>query len=125
MSEMISAMCSVARGVWCGGRQLSVFRSSKNAASNFAGKFAQRGFRFADALDDFVLHVRDVHDVMDVVAFEFEIAADQIAENKRAPVSDVGEVIDRRPAAIHADLLSRRVERNEFLDRPRQSVEKF
>jgi len=54
--------------------------------------------------DDFVLHVRDVHHLPDGVTLEFEVAADEIAEDERAPVADVREVIDGRPAAIHADL---------------------
>jgi hypothetical protein len=64
------------------------------------------GFVFADTLDDFVLHVGDVHDVCDGVALEFEGAADEVAEDERAPVADVREVIDGRPAAIHADFFA-------------------
>ena len=91
----------------------------------FAGEFAQRRLRFADALDDLVVHVRDVHHVRDLEAFEFEVAPDEVAEDERAPVADVREVIDRRPAAIHADLLAGRIERDELLHRARQCVEQF
>jgi hypothetical protein len=72
--------------------------------------------RQADALDDFVLHVGDVHHVGDGMALEFEVTADEIGKDERAPVADMGEVIDRRSAAIHADRLAGCVKRREFLD---------
>ena len=81
----------------------------------FAGKIAQRRFGFADAADDFVFHVRDVHHVRDGVALEFESAPDEIAEDERAPVADMRKVVDSRPAAIHAD--SALAGRREILNR--------
>ena len=89
----------------------------------FSGELAQRGFIFADALDDFVLDVRDVHDVLDVVAGKFQRAADEVGEDERAPVADVREVINGRAAAIHSDFP--RMERGEFLDGAGQRVEQF
>ena len=68
----------------------------------FAGKVPQRSFRLAHAFDDFVINIGNVHDLLNSETFEFEIAADQIAKNKSAPVPDVSEVIHRGPAAIHA-----------------------
>jgi len=104
MSEMISAMLpgGVRRVVWQ--KAIQRFQIFKKRGFVFAGEFAEGSFVFADALDDFVLHVRDVHHVCDGVALEFEITADEVAEDEGAPVADVGEVINRRPAAIHADL---------------------
>ena len=81
----------------------------------FRGEIAQRRFAFADALDDFVVDVRDVHHVLNVEAFELQKAVYEIAKDERAPVADVGEVIDSRAAAIHASLFARRIERNKFL----------
>ena len=81
-----------------------------------AGEFAKRRFGFTNPLDDFVLHVGDVHHVGDGVALEFEVTADEIGEDERAPVADMSEVIDGRSAAIHTDLLPCWVKRNEFLN---------
>ena len=46
--------------------------------------------------------VRDVHDVMNFVAEEFQSTANHVGEQERAEVSDVSKVIDRRPAAVHS-----------------------
>jgi hypothetical protein len=55
-------------------------------------------------------------------ALELEVAADKIGEDESAEIADMGEIIDRRPAAIEADVSAGRVERNEFLHRARQSI---
>ena len=49
-----------------------------------------------------VTDVRDVHDVMNFVAEEFESTTNHVGEQERAEVSDVGKVIDRRAAAVHS-----------------------
>ena len=98
--------------------------------------FLARAAGLADALDDFVLHIRDVHHVGEDVTLEFQIAPDQVGEDECPEIADVREVVHRRPAAVQADLFAGRVERNErlrrtgkrerreFLDRTRQGVEK-
>ena len=45
-------------------------------------EFRQCRFIFADALDDFVLNVSDIHHVRDLEIFEFQITPDQIAEDE-------------------------------------------
>ena len=88
-----------------------------------AGVLPERGAGFADAFDDFVLDVGDVHNVSHGVAFELEIAPDQVGEDKRAKIADVCEVVHRRPTAVHPHFLARRIERDEFAHRTRQRVE--
>src|SRR5262245_57122769 len=80
---------------------------------------------FADPLDDLVLHVRDIHDKGHLVISKFEITPHQISEDERAKIPDVREVMDRRAAAIHTDLLAFGIKRNKFLHRPRARVEQF
>jgi hypothetical protein len=63
--------------------------------------------------------------VHDGVAFEFKVTSNEVAENERAPVADVREVIDGRPAAIHADLFAGGIKWREILDGARQCVEQF
>ena len=86
--------------------------------------FLARAAGLADALDDFVLHIRDVHHVGEDVTLEFQIAPDQVGEDERPEIADVREVVHRRPAAVHADLFAGRVERRKFLHRTSQRVEK-
>jgi hypothetical protein len=99
------------------------FQILEERGFKFSGEFRQRGFGFADALDDFIFDVRDIHDVRDLEIFEFQITPDEIGEDERAPVADVREVINGRPAAIHPDFW--RIERREFLDGARERVEQF
>ena len=80
-----------------------------------AGEFAQRSFGFADALDDFVVNVRDVHHVLRGKALKFEVTANEVAENKGAPVADMGEVVNGRAAAIHTHLIPGWIERGKLL----------
>jgi len=89
----------------------------------FACKFLERRFGFANALDDFVLDVRDIHHVRDVVTLELEITPHEVGENEGAPIADVREIVNRQAAAIHARGFSGRVERREFLHRTRKCVE--
>jgi hypothetical protein len=52
----------VARGLTCG--EQPAFQIVEKRGFKFSGELPERGFVFADALDDFVLDVRDVHDVL-------------------------------------------------------------
>jgi hypothetical protein len=61
----------------------------------------------------------------DGVALELEIAADDVRENERAKVADVGEVMHGRPAAIHGHFLALRVEGDKLLKGARECVEQF
>src|SRR2546425_5820995 len=54
-------------------------------------------------LDGAVVHVRQVHDVEDVVTRELEVAPQQILEQERAEVADMGVVPHRGPAGVERD----------------------
>ena len=101
MSAMISAMYSVARGLTCGSRQPSAFKSSRKAVSNLPVNsrsvvlFSRTRLMILSSTS--VMFMTCCH----LVAGKFQRAADEVGEDERAPVADVGEVIDRRPAAIH------------------------
>ena len=81
------------------------------------GDLPQRLLGLADALDDFVIKVRDIHHVLDGITLGLQAASDQVAKDECAPIADVREVINRRPAAIKANLLPGGVEWNELLHR--------
>ena len=101
------------------------FQILEERGFKFSREFRQSRFGFADAPDDFVLDVRDVHDVRDLEIFEFQITPDKVGKDERAPVADVREVINGRAAAIHPDFFLRGVEGREFLDGARECVEQF
>jgi len=122
ISLMMSGIVSVARGVTWARLMLSVSRSEKLGGVE-VGHLAQALAGLADGADDLVLHVGNIHDVGDSVAFVFEVAAQQVFEGEGPQVADVGKVIDRRPAGVHAD--TRRRERNEIIFLSGQRVEEF
>ena len=101
------------------------FQIVQKGGFKFTGEFAQGGFVFADTFDDFVLHVSDVHDVLDGVAGKFERAADEIGKDKGAPVADVRVVIYGGAAAVEADVFTGGVKRGELLHGARQCIEEF
>ncbi len=53
--------------------------------------------------DGFVIHVREVHAVTHLVARRQEGAFEQILEQERPQVADVGEVVDRGAACVEGD----------------------
>ena len=89
-------------------------RETKSSLREFTGKYEAAFLDDLKALNCLMPHV---------VALEFQKAPDEIGEDERAPVADVGEVIDRRPAAIHADSLVGRIQRRKLLHGARQRVE--
>ena len=61
--------------------------------------------------DDLVLHVGDVHDVVQTESAGVQPAPQQVVEYERAEIPDVREIVDRRTARIHAhDIVVRRDE---------------
>jgi hypothetical protein len=85
----------------------------------------QVGVLLRRARIDLVVDVGDVADVGDVVlAVDVPLQAEQHVEYDHRPrVADMGEVIDRRPAHIHADI--RRIERRECTFLARQRIVEF
>ena len=55
--------------------------------------------------DDLVIDVGNIHHVADVISALPQKAIEQIDRNKRAEISDVSVVVNRRPAGIHSDLV--------------------
>ena len=81
----------------------------------------QRHVRRVRALDRLVVHVRQVHHLLDLQAVELDDAPQDVLERVGAEVADVREVVDRRPAGVEPD---RAVgERRQLLVAPRERVE--
>ena len=53
--------------------------------------------------NDLVVHVGDVHDVVEREAAGAQPAAQNVLKREGAEVADVHVVVDRRPARVHAD----------------------
>src|SRR5262245_66229245 len=70
-----------------------------------------------------VLHIRDVHHAMHVVAPQFQVPLKQIFEDVGAKISNVRPAINGRPACVHSDWTRRRISRLEFLNFARVSIE--
>ena len=67
----------------------------------------------ARALDDLVVHVREVADEGDVIPLVFEVAEKDVEDHAGAGVTDVAEVVGGDAADVHVDLVV--VERGELL----------
>ena len=57
----------------------------------------------ANASDDLVFHVRNVHHVVDLVATKLQITSDKIGKDKGAEVPNVCKVMHCGAATIHPD----------------------
>ena len=114
-----------------GGRQAAERRDvlvelRRRALRDEADRFVERQVRILLRRPrvDLVVDVGDVADIGDVVRpVEVPEQAEQHVEDDQRPgVADMGEVVDRRPADVHAHV--RRIDRNEVILRPRQRVVK-
>jgi hypothetical protein len=97
----MSPMNSVARGVEVGARQFKRAVILEERCFVPAGVFRQGGSGFPHTPDDLILHVGDVHDVIHLVPLELEVPAHQIRQHEGLEIPDVGEVMNRRTAAVH------------------------
>jgi hypothetical protein len=70
--------------------------------------------------DGFVVDVRQVHDLGDVVTEILQGAPENVLEEKGAEIADVREVIDRRSAGVHPHVP--RLDRLEIFETPGQCV---
>ena len=52
--------------------------------------------------DDAVVHVGQIHDVVELEAAQLQEAPQDVLKHKRAVVPDVRVVVHRRPAGVHA-----------------------
>ena len=64
--------------------------------------------------DDLVLHVGDVHDVLQDIAAPAQVASQDVLEGEGSQVADVDVVVNGRPAGVHAHRI--RVERAKFFE---------
>ena len=64
--------------------------------------------------DRFVIDIGEVHDADDAEPPVFQVSLEQVLEDVGPEVSDVGKIINRRPASVEAD--DSGFQRNEFLD---------
>ena len=69
------------------------------------GIVAQRHPRRLGIADGVVINVRKVHDVPKLVTPVLQVAAQDILKDESAEVADVGEVVNRGPASVHAYLM--------------------
>ncbi len=76
-------------------------------------------------MNDFVIHVGDIHDVVDFKAFELQEAADHIDEEEGAEVADMGEIINSWAATIEPYFFAGGLGRLEGLYPTRKSVKKL
>ncbi len=53
------------------------------------------------AVDDLVIHIGKVHDMVDLVAAEFKVAPDDVEDQRRHGVPDMGVVINGHTADVH------------------------
>ena len=75
----------------------------KKGVRIFGGVFRKGGGLLANASDDLVFHVRNVHHVIDLVASKLQITPDEIGKDKGAEVPNVRKVMHCGTATIHAD----------------------
>ena len=68
-----------------------------------AGVFPQRLVLGHGIADDLVVHVRDVHDVVEAESAGAQPFAQEVEERERAEVADMGVIVNRGAAGIHAD----------------------
>ena len=91
----------------------------------FFRQFADRNIPLGGAGVDLVIDVRDVADIGDVI-LAVEMAqqpVEHIEDDERPRIADMGEVIDRRPADIHAHVGG--IDRLEDLLLPGQRIVKL
>ena len=106
-------MCSVARGSNVGGKGGEGRHVGVIGGRRARGEGRDRLALLAGRSDDLVVHVRDVADVDHLAVAPLEEAVEHIEDDDRPRVADVGEVIDRGAAYVHAHALG--LERSEGL----------
>ncbi len=59
--------------------------------------------KLISAVDDFVIHISEIHDVMDIIALKGQITPNDIENQSGHGVPDMSAVIDSDATNIHAD----------------------
>ena len=97
-------MCSVARGRTSGGDIRSAAASSRKRSVQRWASVADRDPLGRRAADDLVVDVGDVHHPGHPQAAIAQVAHEQVGEQERAEVADMGRPIDRRSAGVDPDV---------------------
>ena len=103
-ASTICGMCSVARGSASGRVIPSASASARNRLGVAVGELAGRDALGRRAADDLVVDVGEVHDPGHAQAAVAQVADEQVGEQERPEVADVGRAVDRRAAAVDPDL---------------------
>ena len=67
------------------------------------GVFLHRNAVARRIANDLVIHVGDVHDVLQLIAALLQEPSQRVDHDERAEIADVAVVVNRRPASVHAD----------------------
>ena len=116
-------MWSVALTIISGCSMLSASASSRNAWLYFAVYSLHGEALLRGVADDLVVHVGDVHHVLQLEAALLEEAPQGVDDDEGAEVADVAVVVDRGPAGIHADQVI--FQGMKLFDLAGQSIEKL
>ena len=123
MKWAISSMWSVAFTSNSGCSMFSASESSRNAWRTFSVYSCTRHAIARGVADDLVVHVRDVHDVLQLVAALLQETPQGVDHDECAEIADVPVVVNRRPASVHADQVV--FQRVELFDLAGQGIEKL
>ena len=104
MISIISAMCSVACGMWSMPVTFEPLEAVEVIGRHALGQLLDGRAQFPGADDQLVVHVGDVDDQRDLVAEIGQVALDRVEDDRPDHVADVAGLVDRRPADVHADL---------------------
>jgi hypothetical protein len=67
------------------------------------GKFVDANVLFRRFVDYSIVDIGEIEDMRYLIAFEFQIAPQDVAEDERAKVTDVCKIPNRRTADVHPD----------------------
>ncbi len=95
-------MCSVAFTIRSGRCRRSAARVFEERLGVLGGVLGQRLALGRRVANDLVVHVGDVHDVVHLVAAIDQPAAQNVLESEGPQVADVGVIVDRGAAGVHA-----------------------
>ena len=73
----------------------------KKGVRIFGGEFCNSGGLLTHAPDDLVLHIRNIHHVIDLIASKLQITPDEIGKDKGTEITDMREIMHRWTTTIH------------------------
>ena len=96
LRDVISGLWDVMRFYTVEG--LEIF---KKGVRIFGGEFCNSGGLLTHAPDDLVLHIRNIHHVIDLIASKLQITPDEIGKDKGTEITDMREIMHRWTTTIH------------------------